>query len=64
MSDEIALIKSLQDPNTQDQAFSVLVEQYKERLYWHIRKIVLDHHDSDDVLQNTFIKIYRKHNDF
>lgn len=32
---------------------------YKERLYWHIRKIVLDHDDADDVLQNTFIKIFR-----
>ncbi|RPE00249.1 RNA polymerase sigma factor [Aureibaculum marinum] len=32
---------------------------YKERLYWHIRKIVISHDDADDVLQNTFIKIYR-----
>ena len=32
---------------------------YKERLYWHIRRIVLDHDDTDDVLQNTFIKVYR-----
>ncbi len=33
--------------------------QYRERLYWHIRRIVLVHEDADDVLQNTFIKIYR-----
>jgi RNA polymerase sigma-70 factor (ECF subfamily) len=33
--------------------------QYKERLYWHIRRIVLVHNDADDVLQNTFIKIYK-----
>ena len=32
---------------------------YKERLYWHIRKIVISHDDADDVLQNTFIKVYR-----
>ena len=32
---------------------------YKERLYWHIRKIVISHDDTDDVLQNTFIKVYR-----
>ncbi len=32
---------------------------YKERLYWHIRRMVLVHEDADDVLQNTFIKIYR-----
>lgn len=32
---------------------------YKERLYWHIRKILISHEDTDDVLQNTFIKVYR-----
>lgn len=32
---------------------------YKERLYWHIRRIVLNHDDADDVLQNTFIKVFR-----
>ena len=36
-----------------------MLKQYKERLYWHVRSIVLDHNDADDVLQNTFIKIYR-----
>jgi len=40
------------------------VELYKERLYWHIRKIVISHDDSDDVLQNTFIKIVRNIHNF
>ena len=40
-------------------AFELLINTYKERLYWHIRRIVLDHDDTDDVLQNTFIKIFR-----
>ncbi len=40
-------------------AFNLIVEEYKERLYWHIRKIVLIHDDADDVLQNTFIKVWR-----
>ncbi|MBK8195438.1 MAG: RNA polymerase sigma factor [Lewinellaceae bacterium] len=35
------------------------MSQYRERLYWHIRRLVLVHEDADDVLQNTFIKIYR-----
>ncbi|MDE5639971.1 MAG: RNA polymerase sigma factor [Odoribacter sp.] len=42
-----------------EDAFRVLVDQYKERLYWHIRKIVLSHEDADDVLQNTFVKIWK-----
>ena len=40
-------------------AFELLINTYKDRLYWHIRRIVLDHDDTDDVLQNTFIKVFR-----
>ena len=39
--------------------FSAIVAQYKERLYWHIRKIVIVHEDADDVLQNTFLKAWK-----
>jgi len=40
-------------------AFNELVNKYKVRLYWHIRKIVINHEDTDDILQNTFIKIWK-----
>ena len=53
------MVLELKDKATQSKAFEVLVNTYKERLYWHIRRIVLDHDDADDVLQNTFIKVYR-----
>lgn len=56
---EEKLVQELKTKNTQGQAFEVLVSTYKERLYWQIRGIVLNHDDADDVLQNTFIKIYR-----
>ncbi|MGB5822342.1 MAG: RNA polymerase sigma factor [Saonia sp.] len=59
MSTEEALVRQLQQPKTQAKAFEVLINTYKERLYWHIRRIVLNHDDADDVLQNTFIKVYR-----
>ncbi|MGB3775201.1 MAG: RNA polymerase sigma factor [Leeuwenhoekiella sp.] len=39
--------------------FDNLVKDYKERLYWHIRRMVVSHDDADDVLQNTFIKVYK-----
>lgn len=42
-----------------DDVFNIILEQYKQRLYWHIRKIVISHEDTDDVLQNTFIKIWK-----
>jgi RNA polymerase sigma-70 factor (ECF subfamily) len=57
--DEITLVEQLKDVHTKEKAFRVLVSEYKERLYWHIRKIVISHDDTDDVLQNTFIKVFR-----
>ncbi|WP_027076182.1 RNA polymerase sigma factor [Maribacter antarcticus] len=59
MVSEKALIADLQHKDKQSQAFEVLVNTYKKNLYWHIRRIVLHHNDTDDVLQNTFIKVYR-----
>lgn len=56
---EADLVDQLKDPSTQSKAFEVLIDTYKQRLYWHIRRIVLNHDDADDVLQNTFIKVYR-----
>ena len=51
-------VNALRDPLTKEEAFKKLVTKYKERLYWHIRKLVLDHDDAHDVVQNTFIKIH------
>ena len=59
MNSESDFILRLKDPKSKEAAFRELLQLYKERLYWHIRKIVLNHDDADDALQNTFIKIYR-----
>src|SRR5690606_270237 len=59
MTQEQALISALQSDEACEKAFKQLVDEYKERLYWQIRNMVLDHNDADDVLQNTFIKIYK-----
>ncbi|QQX76561.1 MULTISPECIES: RNA polymerase sigma factor [Aequorivita] len=59
MVEEQELVTALQTDGAKEAAFRELVAQYKERLYWQIRNMVLDHDDADDVLQNTFIKIFR-----
>lgn len=64
MISEITLIEQLKNASSKNDAFRELVKQYKERLYWHIRKIVISHDDADDVLQNTFIKIYKNIHNF
>ena len=59
MEQQNQFIKALTSPDTQEVAFKKLLTDYKERLYWHIRKIVIVHDDADDVLQNTFIKVFQ-----
>ena len=59
MQEEQEFIKRLLNPKTQNQAFQRLISDYQRPLYNHVRNIVLNHDDTDDVLQNTFIKIFR-----
>lgn len=64
MQDEKAFISELTNPKTQNNAFKKLLELYQKPLYYHIRNIVLNHDDTDDVLQNTFIKVFSNVNNF
>ena len=64
MSKDAELVKKLKDSKLKDSAFSELLDIYQERLYWHIRKIVVTHENADDVLQNTFIRIYKSIQNF
>ena len=59
MESQNQFINALKNPDTQENAYAKLLTDYKERLYWHIRKIVIEHDDADDVLQNTFIKVFQ-----
>lgn len=52
------IMDELSRPKTKTVGFSKMVRLYQERLYWHIRKMLLSHEDSDDVLQNTFMKAW------
>jgi RNA polymerase sigma factor (sigma-70 family) len=64
LSKDAKLVNKLQNPALKDAAFSELLDVYQERLYWHIRKIVTTHENADDVLQNTFIRIYKSIQNF
>ncbi len=64
MSKDAELVKKLKDATLKDIAFSELLSVYQKRLYWHIRKIVTTHENADDVLQNTFIRIYKSIHNF
>lgn len=64
MQDEKDFIQELLNPKTQNAAFQKLLREYQRPLYNHIRNIVIDHDDADDVLQNTFIKVFKYLKDF
>ena len=53
------LIQKLAGEDTRNFAFNQLVRKYQERVYWHVRKMVFDHDDTDDVVQEVFIKVWK-----
>jgi len=52
------LLALFREAATKEKAFSILVKKYQERLYWHIRRMLVDHEDSNDVMQNVFIRVW------
>ena len=56
---EKKILSQLRKAQSFEKGFRFLVQTYQERLYWHIRQMVNLHDDADEVLQNTFIKVYR-----
>jgi RNA polymerase sigma factor (sigma-70 family) len=64
LQDEKEFIFSLLNPKTQNQAFQRLMQDYQKPLYNHVRNIVLNHDDANDVLQNTFVKIFQNLKNF
>jgi len=59
LTDESVFIEELKSTKHRDKAFAKLLDAYQQRLYWHVRKLVTSHEDANDVLQNTFIRIYK-----
>jgi len=53
-----ALVVQFKSASTKEAAYTNLVKKYQEKLYWHIRRMVVEHEDANDVLQNTFIKVW------
>lgn len=55
--DEILAKFSVED--TRNEAFNLLITKYQEKTYWHIRRLVIDHDDADDLVQEVFIKVWK-----
>ena len=53
------ILELISDQATLEKGFRLLMTRYQERLYWHVRRLVVTHEDADDVIQNTFIKVFK-----
>lgn len=52
------LLALFREPATREKAYTQIVKKYQEKLYWHIRRMLVDHEDSNDTLQNVFIRVW------
>jgi RNA polymerase sigma factor (sigma-70 family) len=52
------LLLQFRDPATREKGFTAIIKKYQEKLYWHIRRMVVEHEDTNDVLQNVFIRVW------
>jgi RNA polymerase sigma-70 factor (ECF subfamily) len=62
--DDNDILKKLQDHNTRNEAFNIIVKKYSRQLYFHIRRMVIDHDDTNDLVQDSFIKAYTNLDNF
>jgi RNA polymerase sigma factor (sigma-70 family) len=53
------LLDKLKNDDTRNYGFNLFVREYQERIYWHIRKMVIDHDETDDLVQEVFIKVWK-----
>jgi RNA polymerase sigma factor (sigma-70 family) len=56
--DDQELLDQFREPATRERAYTALIRKYQERIYWHIRRMVVEHEDANDVMQNVFIKVW------
>lgn len=62
--DDSKLLSAFKNEDTKERAFAELIKRYQERLYWHVRRMVVHHEDANDILQNVFIKVWRNLDEF
>ncbi|MDB5002360.1 MAG: rpoE 1 [Mucilaginibacter sp.] len=57
--EDAEILSKFQDEKTRNLAFNLLLNKYQQKIYWHIRRMVIDHDDADDLVQDVFIKVWK-----
>ena len=52
------LLVQFRNPLTKERSYTTIIKKYQEKLYWHVRRMVIEHEDANDVLQNVFIRVW------
>ena len=62
--DDHALVAGFKSAKFKEANFTLIIKKYQERLYWHVRRMVVEHEDTNDILQNVFIKVWKNLGEF
>ncbi len=62
--DDKELLHQFKQPENKERAYTAIIKKYQEKLYWHIRRMVVEHEDANDILQNMFIKVWNSLENF
>lgn len=62
--DDALILQKFADPATREEAFGLLLKKYQQKIYWHIRRLVIDHDDADDLVQDVFVKVWKNLENF
>ena len=57
--DDAEILSKFQNEKTRNEAFNILLKKYQQKIYWHIRRMVIDHDDADDIAQDVFVKVWK-----
>ncbi len=57
--EDAEILSKFQDEKTRNEAFNMLLKKYQQKIYWHVRRMVIDHDDADDLVQDVFIKVWK-----
>lgn len=64
INDDLELIRQFKNERTRNYALHLIIKKYEQKVYWHIRKILISHDDTDDAMQTTFIKVWQNLQNF
>lgn len=62
--EDAEILSKFNDEKTRNTGFNLLLQKYQQKIYWHIRRLVIDHDDADDLVQETFVKVWKNLHNF